>query len=224
MLHKDTHRQYLYNIIIDLFRSSFAKHIAFKWWTACYFLYGLTRFSTDIDLDLIGHRDRGENIDHDIVQLLKKYGTVKQGHHIVLSYGETHTNIHIEISRKVWKSNTYEIKNFFGTDILVQDRGTIVANKLVALVERAANRDYFDAHYFLTQAFPINEKLIIERTWDTVQKLYSKIISKIDKLPPTYKILDGLWETLYDEKQKSLVKKMLLNDLKWVLQMRMGLN
>lgn len=172
-------------------------------------------------MDLIGQRDKGQNIDSDIAQLLKKYGTVKEGHHIVLSYDETDTNINIEISRKIRKNNTYEIKSFFGTDILVQDKATIVANKLVALVERAANRDYFDAHYFLTQAFPINEKLIIERTWNTLQHLYSEIVSKIDKLPAGYKILDGLGETLYDEKQKSLVKKMLLRDLKWMLHMRM---
>lgn len=151
MLRKDIHRQHLYRIIIDLFRSPVGRHLAFKGGTACYFLYGLPRFSTDIDLDLIGDRKQGDNIDDEIVQILSRYGTVKRGHHMILSYSSDDTNIHIDISRRIWQHTIYEIHNFFGQDIRVQDISTITANKLVALTERQKHRDYFDAWYLLSQ-------------------------------------------------------------------------
>lgn len=221
MLRKDIHRQHLYNLIIDLFRSSIGKHIAFKWGTACYFLYRLPRFSTDIDLDLIGDRPKGYNIDDTIFQIVSKYGKIKQWHQTIISYGTSDTNINIDISRKIRKHNHYEIKNFFWQDILVQDIATIIANKLVALTERAKNRDYFDAWYLLSQAYPINEDLVIERTGDNLIALYTSIIHHIEQLPAQHKMLDELGETLYDDKQKNYVKMHLLNDLKGICQMRL---
>ncbi|NCO31503.1 nucleotidyl transferase AbiEii/AbiGii toxin family protein [bacterium] len=46
----------------------------------------------------------------------------------------------------------------------VQDKSTIFANKLVALIERHTNRDIYDVYFMFTNIFSINEKIIIERT------------------------------------------------------------
>jgi predicted nucleotidyltransferase component of viral defense system len=75
-------------------------------------------------------------------------------------------NIKIEINTRIWIENQYEIVNFFGLDILAQDRSTIFANKLVALTDRnvVVNRDIYDIYFFFRNIFPINEALILERT------------------------------------------------------------
>lgn len=70
---------------------------------------------------------------------------------MVLTYQKHAINVKIDISRNIRKANTYELRNFFGTDITTQDIATIVANKLVALTERKAQRDIFDAYFFLSQ-------------------------------------------------------------------------
>ena len=53
MLNTDKHRQIMFMIIKDIFNSNLWKYLAFKWWTACYFLHSLDRFSTDLDFDLL---------------------------------------------------------------------------------------------------------------------------------------------------------------------------
>ena len=60
MLNKEKHRVLLFKILKDIFNSDIWPFLAFKWWTACYFLYWLERFSTDLDFDLI---DTTKNID-----------------------------------------------------------------------------------------------------------------------------------------------------------------
>jgi domain of unknown function (DUF1814) len=48
--------------------------------------------------------------------------------------------------------------------IKVQNKETIFANKLVALLERFTNRDIYDVYFFFKNFFDINEKVIFERT------------------------------------------------------------
>lgn len=216
MLNTAKHRTIMFHILKDIFTSNMWKFFAFKWWTACYFLYWLDRFSTDLDFDLL--EDIGW-IDGFLWTILKKYWTVKKWNKIILSYWEYDVNIKIDINRNIWKSNNYEIVNFYWTDIRVQDRPTIFANKLVALSERFTNRDIYDTYFFFKKLFDINEKLIIERTWNDLNTLYRQIEEKLISLPKNYKILDWLWEVL-TEKQKIFVKNNLISDLIWIIQMK----
>jgi predicted nucleotidyltransferase component of viral defense system len=203
-------------IIKDIFRSKLWKHLAFKGWTACYFLYWLDRFSTDLDFDI--YKDSG-SIDEDIIDIVKKYGQVKKWNKMVLSYGESDINIKIDINRHIRKNNTYQRVNFYGTDIRVQDKASIFANKLVALTERNTNRDIYDVYFFYKQMFDINEAIIQERTGKTIKELLKQIKQKLEKLPTKYKILDGLGELL-DEKQKHFVKNHLLQDLMSIIELQ----
>lgn len=226
MLNKEIHRQKMYNILVDIFFSNLWKYLAFKWWTACYFLHNLDRFSTDLDFDLIKNY---KNIDDDIIKILKKYWDVKKGNYnIKLSYGESDMNIKIDINRKIWKNNNYEIINFYWTDIKVQNKATIFANKLVALTERGANRDIYDVYFFIKNSFDINEELILERTGKTTKELFIEIINILKKLSEDtswwYKILDWLWEVLKDEKHKSFVKTKLVKELIWLLEFKVNFN
>jgi len=218
MLNKDIHRQKMYDILQDIFTSEVWKYLAFKWGTACYFFHTLDRFSTDLDFDLI--KDY-ENLDSDILNILKKYWDVKNWkYNIKLSYWEWDVNIKIDINRTVWDNNSYELLNFYGTDILTQDKPTIFANKLVALTERNTTRDIYDVYFFFKNSFEINDKLIIERTKKTRKELFTQIISKLKNLWETYKILNWLWEVLRDEKHKAFVKNKLVKELIWVLQFK----
>jgi len=198
----------MFQILWDIFKSDIGKYLAFKGWTACYFFHKLDRFSTDLDFDLLEERD----IDAQLEMILKKYGQLKKWSKIILSYGENDINIKIDITRKVWKSNSYEIRNFYGTDIRVQDKATIFANKLVALTERNTNRDIYDVWFFFKHGFDINEALILERTWENLLDFLWSVEEKLKSLNENYNILDGLWEIL-TEKQKYFVKEKLIFEL-----------
>lgn len=216
MLNRDKHRLIMFQILKDIFSSEIWKCLAFKWWTACYFLYGLDRFSTDLDFDLV---ENIPDLDEKIIKIISKYWQIKAKNKIILSFWENLTNIKIDVNRKIWKANKYDYVDFFWTMIKVQNKETIFANKLVALLERFTNRDIYDVYFFFKNFFDINEKVIFERTWLSLNELFKKIIEKLDKLPKNYKILDWLWELL-DEKQKDFVKNKLISELKNILQFK----
>jgi len=218
MLNKERHRTLMFQIIKDIFNSDIWKYLGFKWWTACYFLYALDRFSTDLDFDLI---DNTKNVDDELINILRKYWNLKVSNKMILSYWESDVNIKIDINRKIWKNNSYEFVNFYWNTIRVQDKSTIFANKLVALIERHTNRDIYDVYFMFTNIFSINEKIIIERTWKTNKELLIQIKEKLEKLPKNYKILDWLWEVL-DEKQKAFVKNKLVSELLGIIEMKIN--
>lgn len=110
MLNKEKHRQILFDILQDIFQKDFSKNIAFKWWTACYFLHSLDRFSTDLDFDII---IEDKEIEDNILIILKKYWEIKKSRNIILSYSKDDDNIKIDLNRNIWKNNEYEIVNFF---------------------------------------------------------------------------------------------------------------
>jgi len=211
MLNKDLYRQKMYEILQEIFTSNLWKYLAFKWWTACYFFHSLDRFSTDLDFDLVKDYP---NLDFELLEILKKYWDVKiWKFSIKLSYSKNDVNIKIDINRNIWNNNSYELLNFYWTDILTQDKKTIFSNKLVALTERNTNRDIYDVYFFFKNNFEINDDLIFERTKKSRKELFSEIIQKLEKLPKNYKILDWLWEVLKDEKHKNFVKTKLVAEL-----------
>ena len=80
--------------------------------------------------------------------------------------------VKVEVSFPVPKSNTYEAVRLPEIDRIIycQTVPTLVANKLVAIIDRykkhmsIAGRDIFDIHAFLSQGLPINKNVIEERT------------------------------------------------------------
>lgn len=61
----------------------------------------------------------------------------------------------------------------------VQQKSTIFANKLVAFLQRSANRDIFDIWYFFSKSFDIHEPLIKERTGKDVNEALSLVEKKL---------------------------------------------
>ncbi len=202
----------MYQIIDAIFSSPLKKNLAFKWGTLCYFLHNLPRFSTDLDFDLI--EDTPDIMDT-LQAILKKFGNIKDMHNkkftyfFLFDYGTGNHNIKIEISKKIYNNNTYKNISFFGKNITAMDKESIFTNKLIALSERYTNRDIFDVHFFFTNHYPINEKLIKERTgWS-----YKQLLLTIKKeLPKKYKASTILAEIgdLITPKQKEFMKTKLI--------------
>jgi len=214
-LNAKMHRIIMLSIIQDIFKSKIGKYFWFKWWTACYFLYWLDRFSTDLDFDLL---DENQHIDEQLIDIVSKYWKIKKWNKIEISYWEKDVNIKIDVNRHIWKENRYEVLNLYWTPLSVQTKDTIFANKLVAYYERWTNRDIYDIYFFLKNGFDINEWVVFERTGMSVNKLLEETKNKLLKLPKNYKILDWLWEVLSLE-QKNYTKNFLVRDLIWFIDM-----
>ena len=214
-LNAKMHRIIMLSIIQDIFKSKIGKYFWFKWWTACYFLYWLDRFSTDLDFDLL---DENQHIDEQLIDIVSKYWKIKKWNKIEISYWEKDVNIKIDVNRHIWKENRYEVLNLYWTPLSVQTKDTIFANKLVAYYERWTNRDIYDIYFFLKNGFDINEWVVFERTGMSVNKLLEETKNKLLKLPKNYKILDWLWEVLSLE-QQNYTKNFLVRDLIWFIDM-----
>lgn len=229
MLRTDKHREVMYFILRDIFASKYAKSLAFKGWTLCYFLYKLDRFSTDLDFDLVLPIENEEEFFRDFTAMLEKHTTVKESrrkrstYFFLLSYGEDDMNIKIEINTRIWKANRYEVVNFFGTSILAMEKGTIFANKLVAATDRTtlANRDIYDIYFFFKNHFPIHEAVILERTGETIHDYLISLLKFLKKNVEKKNLLQGLGEVL-DAKRKSFVKEKLLAELEGILEFKIG--
>lgn len=225
MLQVSKHREVMYNILRDIFSGPYASHMAFKGGTLCYFIHHLDRFSTDLDFDLIrGVVDEAGFLDA-MESLLRQHGKIKEKvkkrhtFFFLLSYGETDMNIKIEINTRIWKSNRYEMVNFFGLEMLAMDRATIFANKLVAVTDRkkVVNRDLYDIFFFFRHLFSVNEAVIQERTGKSLKEYLSELPAYIWKHVTKKSILTGLGEVL-DAKQKVFVKERLLDELLGVIR------
>lgn len=204
-------------ILADIFSHEMGKFLAFKGGTLTYLVHRLDRFSTDIDLDLLDDVQEGSIVDA-IREILPLHGEIKNEtigktlHRRIFRYDERSMNIKIELNKRRWKHNTYESISLDGALITSMTPDCIFANKLVALSERFANRDLYDVYFFLRERFPINESLIIERTGLPLKKFLQKLVKELPKHFKENSVLSGLGEVL-DEKQKSWVKKHLLDEV-----------
>ncbi len=181
-----------------------------------YLIYQLTRFSTDIDIDILDIK-KEEQIIQGIREILLKYGEIKNEtlgktiHRWIFRYDERSMNIKIELNKRIWQNNKYNHKNIENTQILCMTKECIFANKLVALSERFYSRDLYDVYFFFSQNFPICNAIIYERTGLNTKKFLQQLTKDLPKHFTENSVLTGLGEIL-DDKQKLRVKKFLLKD------------
>ena len=222
-LDKQKHNNILLNILLDISRDSLlSKKLLFKWWTLLYFLYGLDRFSTDLDFDLINIWNK-ELVLEKIWNILKKYWEVKdlriKRYTIfgMLSYWDIDHNIKIEVSLR-WVSWEYSYKNFLWIKLNTMNIEDIFSNKLVALINRSqlANRDIYDIHFLLKKQILANKAIIIQKTGENLSDYIIKLIDFLQKLPKNYNILNWLWEVL-DSKKKAFCKNKLIDETIFLL-------
>jgi predicted nucleotidyltransferase component of viral defense system len=228
MLNIARHRQILFNLITEIYKSPAGMYLGFKGGTMFYFFHELDRFSVDLDFDLLDDSKK-EFVSGIVRQILLNHGVIKDEmdkHNTIfflLSYGAGEHGIKVEISKKAWTQNSYESKNFYGTDVKVLKLEDAFAHKLVASIERkrTANRDFFDILFFLKKQADFNEKIILERTGKDRKDFLIFLRNYIDKKELNRGILEGLGELL-DEKRKQWVKKELVPELLGLLDFLIG--
>lgn len=216
----DVHQTIMFKVLTDMFRSPIQHHIAFKWWTLCYFVYQLPRFSVDLDFDFLWEDfDQTKNV---VRKILLKYWRIKQETNtkLILKYDEWQRPLKIEFNMNIASNDEYELVDFYGRSIKAMRLDCIVANKMIAQTQRKnkiARRDLFDIHFFLKQWFAANQKLVYEKTWKQYDEYIRFLIEFIGDNFHQSNVLEWLWELL-DEKQKRWVKHHLIEETLSLLQ------
>src|SRR5579862_3073381 len=199
------HKNTLLHILKDIYSdSTIGPILGFKGGTAAYLFYNLSRFSVDLDFDLL-NSDRENYVFEQVQKILEKYGIIKEARKkrfsffYLLSYeNKIHNayNIKIEINRRNFGSS-YEVKSYLGIPMKVMVKEDMAAHKLVAMFERigTTNRDIFDTWFFLKNNWPINEKIIETRTNMLMKEFLQKCIHELESMNDRG-ILSGLGELL----------------------------
>ncbi len=226
MLDIAIHRSILVKILKDLFTDmAISPYLGFKGGTAALLFYDLPRFSVDLDFDLLDDLKQ-ELVFEKVNAILAKYGAVKSRDKryslfFLLSYEDKQDgaqNIKVEINKRKFGSR-YEIKHYLGIPMRVMIQEDIVANKLVAMYERNAqtNRDIFDVRFFLHNNWPVNDKIITQRTSMDYASFLNEALKVLDQVN-NRTILSGIGELL-DQKQKAWVKTHLKDDTMFLLKL-----
>ncbi|PIP64612.1 hypothetical protein COW96_01580, partial [Candidatus Roizmanbacteria bacterium CG22_combo_CG10-13_8_21_14_all_33_16] len=213
------HRQVMFEIITDIYRSPIANLLGFKGGTMAYFFYGLDRFSTDLDFDLLDE-NKIEEIKKVIPKILIKNGQLKEESDkrftlfYLVNYQKENQNIKIEISKRTQYKYDYVIENFYGTDVKILNQSDAFATKLLACTtrNRLANRDFYDAYFYLKKGIIPNEKIIESSINKNLSSYLKFLVEFIEKNISSKTILHGLGE-LIDEKQKVWIKNNLKKEL-----------
>jgi predicted nucleotidyltransferase component of viral defense system len=121
----------------------------------------------------------------------------------VISYAPGAQNIKVEVNRRQFGSK-YEIKTLLGISMLVMVQEDMFAHKLMAMIERVGktSRDIFDVQYFAKNNWPINKKIVEERSGLSFKETLEKAVSQLESMDNKY-ILDGLGELLTDSQKDS---------------------
>lgn len=228
MLSWKKHKFNMVQILKDIYEHpQLGNYLGFKGGTACYLFYGLTRYSVDLDFDLLFPEDvskserakREELVFSEMQNILKQYSEFEIREAIIkrhtifflLSYGKGEHTVKIEISRRE-VGTEFVVENYLGIPMRVTTREDAFANKLIALTDRkkVAMRDVFDVYYFFSQSWEVREEIIKEKTGMNLREYLSKCIKFVESLSDKH-ILDGLGELL-DEPQKDWVRDKLKSE------------
>lgn len=226
MLDINKRRTILLQILKEIYSdTSLGPLLGFKGGTAAYLFYELSRFSVDLDLDLLD-LVKEDFVFEKIKKILSEFGTLKEKEKkkftlfFVLSYEEDAQKIKVEINTRRFGSK-YELKNYLGISMLVMLKEDMLAHKLVALTDRKkpANRDIFDIWFFLKNNWDVNEEIIKKQTGLTLKEYLKKCISHIEEVSER-QILNGIGELL-DENVKDWARKNLKKDVLFLLKVRL---
>ena len=228
-LNTTTHKNILIKILKDIYAdSTIGPILGFKGGTAVYLFYNLNRFSVDLDFDLLD-AEKEDYVFEQVKNILKNYGTIKEAEKkrfnlfYVLAYDDKvpgAQNIKVEINRREFGSK-YEVKSYLGISMKIMVHEDMFAHKLCALYERIGktNRDIFDVWYFLQNEWPVNKKIVEERTKMSFKEFLQKCINSLGKMTDQ-NILSGMGELL-DAKQKDWVKAKLRTETIFLLKLKL---
>lgn len=230
MLNKVKHQLIMGQILRDIYSdTSISSLVGFKGGTSAYLFYRLSRFSVDLDFDLLTSDSTVQKPLHEKINaILETYGEVKDQYikqntlFFLLSYGDADHNVKIEINtRNVFPNirSLFEMKEYLGISMLVGKKDYLFASKLVALTDRKvlAMRDIYDIWFFAKNNWDINAEVIQSRTGKTIKEHLTDCVSVIETVTDS-EILHGLAELLPDEKVKAWVKTHLRGEVTFLLK------
>ena len=210
------HRYYLLQVLLAIYRHpELSQLLAFKGGTSLMLFYGLTRFSTDLDFNLLD-ASKSEFVYQELHKLLLKFGTIDDeankfyGPILVLNYGKGERMLKVEVSNREYP-NHYEIRSLLGTDIRVMTLPDMFAHKLCALGERITPRDIYDVWFFLQNHVEINAEIVQLRTNMSVREYAAQCAKQVRSYSPRV-LMQGLGEVLLDNASKNFVRKQLLEE------------
>ena len=217
------HRYYMMQVLLAIFRHpELSRLLGFKGGTSLMLFHGLTRFSTDLDFNLLD-ASQSENVYHLLHQLLLKFGTIDDeamkfyGPILVLNYGKGERMLKIEVSNRDYP-NHYELKSLLGTDIRVMTMPDMFAHKLCALGERITPRDIYDVWFFLQNRTDINAEIVSLRTGMSVSDYAMQCAEKVRGYSSRI-LMQGLGEVLLDNDAKKFARTQLIPDTATALEL-----
>lgn len=210
------HRYYMTQVLLAVFRDKeLSRLLAFKGGTSLLMFHGLTRFSTDLDFNLLDP-SQTEFVYQRLRSIVTKFGIIDDeamkffGPIIVLSYGKGDRMLKIEVSNRQY-DNHYETINLLGTDIRVMTMPDMFAHKLCALGERVTPRDIYDVWFFLQNRTEINANIVQLRTELSLTDYLTMCAQRVRETSPKM-LMQGLGEVLLDNQSKNFVKKQLIEE------------
>lgn len=225
MLSISKHRSVMFEVIKAIYYDNLLGPIlGFKGGTLLYILHGLSRFSVDLDFDLLDAKKENQILPR-LKKILKEIGTIKEltnkryTFFSLLSYGKDQRNLKIEISKRNL-GNSYEISNYLGFSIRTMVKEDIFANKLLALTTRKkpVNRDIFDTWFLLKKHWDVNWSLIEKKSSFKKEDFVKKCIKTLENWPLKH-TLDGMGELL-DNSTKDWCEANLIKDTIFLLKAR----
>lgn len=221
-----SHKNIMFLILKDIYSDiTIAPLLGFKGGTAALMFYELSRFSVDLDFDLL---DSGKEdyVFERVLEITKRRGIIKDSQKkrfnllVVLSYEDRARRVKIEINRRS-SGSQYELKTYLGVSMLVMKKEDMTANKLLAMYDRIGktSRDIYDVWFFLERRFPVNKKIIEDRAGMSFQEFLQKCVDRLEKMS-NRDILNGLGELLTDP-QKDWAKTKLKTETIFLLKARL---
>lgn len=229
MLQKNNHQGTVYRILQDIFSWEYKINLALWWDTLGYYIYNLNHFSAHLSIDIV-RKINDELLFQEYLEsiftLYTKILAVSKVWNIIfftLQYWDSDTNIIIEIHLNIWTENQYEIVNFYGLELLAQEKSTLFANKLVDFTSKKilSGRDIYDVYFYFTQQFAINHILIQERAKRNLREYLIFLLGFLEKNVNPETPITGL-EELLDTKQMQFAQEKLLNELVILIQYRIN--
>lgn len=211
MVDINKHKLFLFRILKEIYEDKeLAGVLGFKGGTALMFFYDLSRFSVDLDFNLL-NPDKEDMVYGKVHEILLKHGTIHDeakkfyGIIAVLDYGVGERKLKVEISNRNYKDR-YEVKNLLGVNMQVMVAPDMFAHKLCAMLDRTAitNRDIFDCWFFMNNKTPVNKSIVETRMKMPLANYLQKSIGTLERMSDKG-ILNGLGE-LMDEDMKKFVR------------------
>ena len=208
------HRYYMMQVLLAIFRHpQLSQLLAFKGGTSLMMFYNLSRFSTDLDFNLLD-ASKTEYVYNELHNLLLKFGTIDDeamkfyGPILVLNYGKGERMLKVEVSNREYP-NHYEVRSLLGTDIRVMTLSDMFAHKLCALGERITPRDIYDVWFFLQNRTEINAEIVQLRTGMSISEYAQQCADKVRSYSSRM-LMQGLGEVLLDNQSKNFARQQLI--------------